>query len=394
MRDADRPAPGFSILMAITMAAATVLVNGVGVLAPELISEFGISRAQVGGTVTAFGVIATILSLPAGRLTDRIGGKRALIGVYLFSVVSIATLAMAADYWMLLAALGLAGAANSAANPGTNRLIGALLPPGRRGVVAGVKMSGVQAGVFVSGLALPLGFEWLGWRPTVALLAAIPLVGLVWMYRAVPDVRPAVGDINRAPLPRSVFVLAGYTFLMSAAAAASVTYLPLFGIERLAMSPASAGGAVALSGVVAVGGRIVWGVLTERTTAPTTNLWVLALGSAAAMLALIAAESAGTGLVWAGAALIGGTASSYNSAATMALLRLAPIDQTGRASGVVFTGFLGGIGVGPLVAGFILDKTESYDTAWWVLAGTFLVAATVIALARVRAPFRRDRVQP
>jgi len=370
--------------MATTMASATVIVNSIGVLAARLIADFGLTRAEVGGLVTAFGVTATALSVPAGRTTDRVGGRQTLAVVYGLSIVALLALAAAPSYTFLAIALGLGGVANAGANPGTNALIGAQLPAGRRGLVTGVKMSGVQLGVFGIGVGLPLGFETFGWRPTMAMLSLLPVAGLGWLLAMLPKMPPQPRHDLPQVTPTGIRVLAVYTFLMSAASAATITYIPLFSEEQLGLSPVTAGLTVALAGIVAVAGRIAWGTLTERTVSPATTLTAVALGSAIATGTLLATATHGTAVLWPAVVMIGATATSYNAAATMALLRLAPPHLTGRASGVIFTGFLGGLAVGPIAFGTLVDASSSYTMAWLAAVGTF-VLALVVAVVGVRA---------
>ena len=370
----------FAALMATTMAAATIVVNSVGLLASELIAEFGISRAQVGGLATSFGVVAAVTSIPFGHAADRFGGRPTMVAVLALSAVSLVTFAVAPSYLFLLIALAIGGLANAGAHPGTNHVIGAQLPPGRRGLVTGIKMSGVQLAVFGAGLGLPVGIRVLGWRPTVMVIAIVPILAIIALHVMLPrapSIRSSVRGGGTAP---GMMALTLYTFLMSAATAAAVTYIPLFAEEELGLSVGSAGIALALIGGTAVLGRIVWGAVTERAARVTVPLQLVAYASAAAAVGILASDGFGTGLLWPVSVALGATASSYNSVATMTLFRITPPDAVGRASGVVFTGFLAGLAAGPLAFGSLVDANEGYTTAWTITGATFAVAALIVLL--------------
>jgi predicted MFS family arabinose efflux permease len=379
---------GFTALMATAMASATVIANSVGVLATELIDEFGLSRAQIGALVTSFGLFATVVSIPTGRVTDRRGGRWALTAAFVSTFVALAILVAAPSYVFLLVALALGGFANASVNPGTNQIIAEHVPEGQRGLVTGVKMSGVQVAVVALGIGLPAGFATLGWRMTMALVGVLPLIGIVWLRQMMPRVvaQPRAGASG--PLPAGVKVLAVYTFLMSAAAFAVVTYIPLFAEERLGMSAKQGGLAVAVSGLVAIAGRLVWGAATERMSNPATALTWLGIGSAAGAVGMAVAARVGPGSLWPLAVVIGATAISFNAAATMAMLRATPVHAIGRASGVVFGGFLAGIAVGPVAFGAIVDA-HSYPVAWWTAGAVFLAA-----VATSWGPVRRTHNVP
>ena len=364
-------------LMATTMAAATIVVNSIGILASELIEEFALSRAEVGGLVTSFGIIAALLSVPAGRFTDRVGGRLTLVIVYVFSAMALFTLALASNYALLAIALAFGGVANAGAHPGTNQLIGEHVPAGRQGLVTGVKMSGVQIGVFAAGIGLPIGFSTIGWRPSIAVIGLAPLIGMGWLLAVIPRSHPVRDDDTEGVTPAGVGRLAVYTFLMSAATAAMITYLPLYAQERLGMGQASAGFTVALVGIVAVIGRVTWGTITERVIVPTSALQWVSLGSAVATGGLLMTGSVSSALLWPVVLLIGATAASYNAAATMVLLRVTPQAAMGRASGVIFAGFLAGLAAGPVTFGAIVDARDGYPIAWWSVVVAFTVALLI-----------------
>ena len=56
------------------------------------------------------------------------------------------------------------GVGQAIANPATNKLISMHVPPGKRGIITGIKQSGVQAGTFLGGLLLPVITLSFGWR--------------------------------------------------------------------------------------------------------------------------------------------------------------------------------------------------------------------------------------
>lgn len=370
----------FASILASAMASSTFAVNSIGVLASTLIGELGLTRSQVGGLVSAFAAFAAGFSIPAGRITDRIGGRNGLAIVFAGSALGLVSVGLAPGYTMLLMALALGGLANSGANPGTNHLIAEHLEPGKRGVITGIKMSGVQLGVFVAGVVLPVGIRTIGWRPSLMLLATLPAIWAIVLLRFLPSGHRDSHAVDRHPLPGSVWILAGYTFLMSVATTAIITYIPLFAEESIGLTLAGGGLAVALSGVMSVPGRIVWGRHTEHTARLGVPLIVTAGAAAVAVTGLVAADTGSAGLLWVSVVAFGLTGGSYNAAATMVLIRSVPPARTGRASGVVFTGFLGGLAVGPLVFGRVVDATGGYRLSLAAVVGVF-VACAFIALA-------------
>ncbi|HEY5890191.1 MAG TPA: MFS transporter, partial [Acidimicrobiia bacterium] len=112
-----------SLILGAAMAISTVAGTLVGVLGPFLRSEIGITPAGLGLLVTVFAATSGALSWPAGQLTDSIGGRRALIIVFVVSAVALLAFSMAFSYGWLVVAMVMAGIGNAAANPATNRLV-------------------------------------------------------------------------------------------------------------------------------------------------------------------------------------------------------------------------------------------------------------------------------
>ncbi len=369
----------FGGLLVTAMASGTFLTVALGLLATYLLDEFGITRAQLGVVIAVTAIGGALLSPVAGRVADHAGGKAAFAGLFAISAAGFLLLAAAPGYLLLFPAGVLAAAAQAAANPATNKLIALHLPLGRRGVMTGIKQSGVQFGIFTGGLAVPAGAESLGWRPTVVLVALVPLVALPLALAVVPRDRPAAAARPRrtgGPLPGAIGWLAWYGALRGFAS--STTFLvPLFVEEALGRSPVVGGAAAGTIGLVAAFGRIGWARAAEQLGTYVLPLgWIAALSVVAAGT-LGAATTLGLGALWVGVVLTGVSASTWNSVGMLAVMDEAGPERAGRASGVVMFGFLAGLGLGPPAFGLAVDVTGSYAPMWSMSAAA-AVAATVL----------------
>lgn len=372
----------FGSLLFVAMAAATFTPASLGILATFIIDDLSISRAELGVVLGLVNVAAAVLSPIAGRITDRIGGKKSLIALFVSAGATFLILGTAVAYAMLLVG-ALAGAFSQAtANPATNKLIAEDVPAGRRGVITGVKQSGVQAGIFLGGLTVPTLAITLGWRGAYMIVAVVPLVFAVvaaWMVPAAPRVMAEHRTRSPGPLPSAIWWLAGFGFLMGFSGA--VTFLvPLFAEEVLGLSPVAGGIAAAVIAFVAVPGRILWSRYAERSGAFRGSLGAMAVLSIAAAGLFYISGAAAAWLLWPAAVVIAAGSSSWNSVGMVAVMVEAGIASTGRASGVVLFGFLTGLGIAPPIFGAIIDHTGSYDTMWLLSALAAVAAAGVIGL--------------
>jgi MFS family permease len=383
----------FGSLLVVAMAVATFAPASLGILATFIIDDLGISRAELGVVLGLVNVAAAVLSPVAGRVTDRIGGKKALVVLFVTAGATFLIFGTAVAYGMLLVG-AIAGAISQAtANPATNKLIAEDVPAGKRGVITGVKQSGVQAGIFLGGLTVPTLAINLGWRGAYLIVALVPLalaVVAAWAIPAAPTATVEHRTRSRGPLPGAIWWLAGFGFLMGCSGA--VTFLvPLFAEEVLGLSPVAGGMAAAVIAFVAVPGRILWSRYAERSGAFRGSLGAMAVLSIAAAGLFYASGAIAVWLLWPAAVLIAVGSSSWNSVGMVAVMVEAGVAATGRASGIVLFGFLTGLGIAPPIFGAIIDRTGSYDLMW-LLSALTAAGATVVIVAWQRSI--RESVTP
>ncbi|WNV77103.1 MFS transporter [Geodermatophilus sp. DSM 44513] len=376
----------FAVVLASAMGVSVYSIPALAVLSGLLIDDLGIDRSQFGLVVTAVAVSNAACAQVAGRLVDRVGGRRVLLGVFALTVVSAALLAVAPSFWALLALAALAGAPNGASNPATNKVIAEYVPAGRRGGVVGTKQSGVQAGMFLTGVVLPPVALATSWRWSLLLVSAVSVLGLLAAWRLVPaGDRAAVRRAGRAAerpgrLPSAVRWLAAYSSLMGFGGAAVTSFLPLYAHEDLGWSLPAAGAATAAIGLVGMAARIVLGPRMERMGHVALPLAVIAVGSAASVAGLLLAART-PWLVWPAVVVAGLTVATWNAFTMLAAIS-AGSEQVGRSTGVLVLGFMGGYASSPVLFGTSVEVTGSYLTGWVVCGAVFLAAAGLMLLWR------------
>jgi predicted MFS family arabinose efflux permease len=380
MKPFNRVSLGVVTASAMTIATFPVIIFSV--LASSLIDEFGISRAQVGALVTASGLVGAALSPWFGRVTDRIGPISATRSVLAIGIVTLAGLAVAPTYLAIVAAAFATGIPNGWSNPATNSLIVDAIPIGSRGVVTGIKQSGVQIGTFLGGALLPFLTGAWGWRAAVSCFAVIPVAGLVVLgrRRQAREVRRSAAEHPRLPLPVSVRWVALYGALSGLATSAMFGFLPLFAEEDQGWTAATAGSLVAVTGLMGVIARIAWPHMSERWIGHGRTLRILALltSVSAVLLLLAAAEVLGSWILVPAAVMLGGGAIAWNAVGMLAVMDFTPQHMVGRGTGLVLLGFLLGLAGGAPLLGLSVDALGSYVPGW---AGTtaLLLACVVVA---------------
>jgi EmrB/QacA subfamily drug resistance transporter len=174
-------------------------VTVVNLAFPDLARDFpGSSVTELSWVITAYAVLFAALLTPAGRVADRVGRHRVLLGgVAFFTLASLAS-ALAPSVGALVAARAVQGAAAAAMIPAALGVVLAETPPERRSAAIGLwgaaGAMAAAAGPTIGGLLV----DGLGWRSVffvnLPLGLAIVLRGAVLIPRTqghggrVPDV--------------------------------------------------------------------------------------------------------------------------------------------------------------------------------------------------------------
>lgn len=384
---------GLGAITAAAMATSTFPLIVASVLAAQLIEEFDISRAQVGLLASASGLVGALSSPFFGRLTDRLGAVRSTISLFVGGSVALILIALSPTYGTLIAAGVFCGLPNGWCNPATNALIVDNVPAGARGLVTGVKQSGVQLGTFLGGLLLPVLTGLWSWRFAVLAFLAIPIAGLSGMIGREAHEKsrrgPGAGD---GTLPRLIRWVTAYGFISGMTSSAMVGFIPLFANERLGWTESAAGTLIAIVGIAGIGARITWPRLAERTTG---HGWVLRLiaGLTTASASILWLAEAGLVPTWAlvpASLLLGTGAVAWNAVGMLAVMDFAPQGLVGRGTGQVLFGFLLGLAIGPLLMGLSVDSFGNYAPGW----ATAAVLTVICVLLALRIPSPRPAEVP
>jgi MFS family permease len=397
--DLSPAGPRVRSLRAIAAATASGVVAVLpvyllGALAVLVREELGFSARHLGAAVSLFYLVSALLSVPGGRLGDRLGPSRALrLACAGCAVACLLVAAAAVSYAWLLAMLVLAAAANALAQPATNLALAREVPVWRQGLAFGIKQGSGPAATLLAGLAVPAVGLTVGWRwayVVAALLCLAPVLATP-SHVPVPPLGRALrrdGDLSG----RSLVLLAAAISL----AVASAASLGAFFVES----------AVALGHPVGAAG--IW-LAVGSVASIAARLWIgwkadqRGSGHLRTVVALLVAGSLGFGLlghaehpvVLATAALVAFAAGwGWPGLYQYAVVKLNP-RAPGEATGVLMAGMFTGGTVGPFAFGMTADHV-SYQAAWWGAALALLGGAALVVAGRraVRRDLARSAATP
>ncbi|MBL8398150.1 MAG: MFS transporter [Candidatus Accumulibacter sp.] len=338
-------------------------------LFPWLMTDFALSFAGVGATMTAFFVISAIGQAGAGFLVDRIGAARVLalgIGCFLLAALS---LSLVDGYAGLVMVAALAGLGNSVFHPADFTVLNRRVSSARLGHAFSMHgLSGnlgwALAPVFMTGMAATVG-----WRLAAlaaAGLAALALVLVIWRRRTLAEPPTQASGQTVGTAREGVFA-----FLRSAAVWWCFTFFLLittaFGAIQNFATPilqhlhglTLTAAATALSAYLAggAGGILTGGFLAQKGA--HDRLIAVALGIAATMAVVLATVPLPSGLVLAVMTSVGFCTGIAGPSRDL-LVRRAATSRFGQAAygrvyGFVYSGLDTGLALAPLVFGGMMD---------------------------------------
>ncbi len=362
---------------------------GFSPLLPSIQADVGMSFTQLGFFTGIYGLLALLLSVPAGLTAKRFGEKRVLAAGLVGVAIGSMLLARAWNFESAVAFRGLTIFGYRFAFVSVLIAVAMTAPPQLRGRTMGV-LGATSA--MASVIGAPLGGELvgeLGWRTAILGYAAMALFGAAvffLFYRAVAEPTPAPTAAGPAPTDseghRSAFRtpvvwLLALVVGLGGFGQFTVTYfVPSVADSVYGLDAAAAGLIISTGYVAAMILNLVIGMLADRFNK------LAVLGAIVAVLAVGSASLAiENELLFrvATAVVIGFGFSAANQLYGLAG-SLMPRRETGNAMGIVSLG-AGLFGYfGPQMLGILRDTTGSFAAGFYMVAVADLLTLGLIVL--------------
>lgn len=358
-----------------------------GALGIYIAESMGLSPAEKGLIVAVPILSGSLLRIPLGLLSDRIGGRRVGIAMLAFLFLPLTLGWLVGDSLPALLGVGLmlgtAGASFAVALPLASRWY----PPERQGLIMGITAAG-NSGTAITNLLAPNLANLMGWHNVLGLaMAPVALVLIAFIMMSKDSPRLPTGksagsffsslkcsDLWWFCLFYSV-TFGGYVGLSS--------FLPLFLRDQYGVSPVTAGYITALMALVGSGIRPLGGFLADRFGGvPVLSVVLLGVGLTYALSAQLPVIWVMAGILAAGMVCLG-----IGNGAVFQLVPQRFQHQIGVATGVV--GAIGGLGgfLPPMLLGYAKETAGSFSLGFVVLA---FIAFGAVALLRVLAVGRTN----
>lgn len=391
--------PTLAVTLAIQALVSMALIT-LPVMGPAVAAHLGVAPALIGLYVALVYGAAMMASLAAGTAVARFGALRVSQVSLLLCAVGLAMSTAASLPAIALGAV-LIGLGYGPVTPASSHLLARSTPPHRLSLVFSLKQTGVPLGGVLAGAIVPPLLV-LGWQRAlcVVALANVACALLAQPLRRSLDAdrqpqRPLVLGSLAQPI-RLVMAhpalrrLAACSFVFSIAQLSLTTYLVTYLHETLGYGLVAAGLLLSVSQGAGVGGRILWGYVSDR--------WLGARRTLTGLAVLMALSSAVTALLQATLPMplmvlplivFGASAIGWNGVYLAEVAREAPAGQAGVATGGTLAVTFFGVVVGPPLFGVIANGLGSYRAGFAAVA--VCVTLCVFVLVRGLMPARAAR---
>lgn len=377
-------------LATLAFAVAFTAWGLVSPLASQIQKDLGLDNTATSVLIAVPVLLGSLLRIPMGILTDRVGGRKMFTGLLLFTILPVAFMGIANSFWTYVLGglfLGAAGSSFAIGVPFVNRWFSAE----KQGFAIGIYGMGT-GGTAIAAFSMPALVNALGGRQNAFWFYIIPIsiMALVfWLFaRDAPGMVKPQGlgaSLNLLKGERMVWILSLFYFLTFGGFVALANYLPKLLVDWFHIDKGDAGLKAAGFTIMAILARPLGGWLADKVGGTTVLNLVFTLGPAGALaLAWLAAApdmALATMLILTTAAGLG----LGNGAVFKMVPQYFP-KNTGLVTGIV--GCAGGLGgfFPPLTLGLVKDATGSYALGFVLLAAFALICLVVVFFLRRAKP--------
>jgi ACS family hexuronate transporter-like MFS transporter len=381
-----------------------------GVLAPMIQEDLQLSSSQLGVAHAIFSLGYTPLAFVGGYLADRFGSKIVLsVSMAMWSVFCGLTGAIN-SFLALLGVRVAFGAAEGPWSPCANKLLYNWFPKSGYAAAFGITNAGQPLGGMVAGPIVGLFAAMFGWRGA---FVAVALFGLLWLVgwlafaqdhpsepidddEKLPDTQDVSGgaisaDADmmtiRAVLLQPTLIANNICFFgFGYSLSFFISWFPTYLTQTHDMSLADMSLASAVPWAAGVLGLSLGGLFTEFMTRLLRRTMlvrkaIIWIGLSIAAAGLLVGAEAQTATV-AVAAMAVAVFFIYLTGPTFWTIAMAitPARHVGSVGGLMIVIAQIGAMAAPLVTGFLVEATGTFDTAFVVAAAVAVTGATALAL--------------
>jgi len=383
------------------------LRTSIGVIAPDLAREIGLSAAGIGLLASSFFMSFAAAQVPLGVAIDRFGPRLVLAASTVIAVVGTVVFATATSPELLVLGRILTGIGCSSFFIAPLTIYSRWFPPERFSMVVGIQLGVSTLGTLAATAPLAFAAAAVGWRTTFLVAAGITALLGVLVFAIARDYPPGVvaptrheslaesirglAVIARTPSVLRLFAMhfSGYSIL--------VTVLGLWGGPYLAhvygYDLERRGDLLFVLAIASLLGSLAWGPMDRLFSSYKRPVIAGAIATVLLLvwLTYVGQPSIGALTIW---FVAFGVSTAYTPLLTAHGRSLFPPEYVGRGLTLLNLGTMGGVFIVQFATGLVVDLFPAPDGVYPVDAyrAAFAVEAVVLAVSTLIYLKARDPV--
>jgi len=360
-------------------------------LFPFLKIQLGVDYIELGLAVTVFGVVSGLTQAPIGYLVDHLGARTILLIGVILGGLSLVTLGLYLSYTSLIGCAVLLGLANSVYHPADYAILAEHTDEARMGRAFSIHTFAGYLGAAMTPVIIDKLVTWIGGVGALIVSGAIGvLVAALLIAVRIPGAgahkRKADGkSVPKGNIITPVLIVLTLFFLLLGLSTNGINNFGLVALQHGYAFPPPFSASLALTAFLTASavGVLAGGFLADRTERHG-QVAAVCFAVNAGIVLLIAAIALPAWILTMAMTAAGFLSGVIAPSRDMLVRNAAPAGATGRAFGIVSTGFNISSIISPLLFGWIMDQNAPH----WVFgaSGVFMVATVLLTFFTERRP--------
>lgn len=377
----------------LTQGAAAFGFIAFSLLAPGLALETGQDERDF-GLAFSFIFFGSALASPlCGTMMRRFGSVGTMV-ITLSGMACVALIALWGTWATVMLAAFLYGLFYGPYGPANITVVNRKTPKRRVGLFLAIRQSGVSLAGAGGGFILPAIMVAVGWQVGIwamvgVLIAAVAMTLLFApLFRVTPEQPTMRTELHRTfprrlvasfVLPPNLRLLGCIAVLMAVIHTTLFTFVYIYLLEEVHLSPVMAGQFFAIIQLVAIVGRPVMGWLSDRWGRPELVLLGIAIAATTSIiLAMMISPDTPVWMLYPVALLAGLSGNTWSPIFAMIVGRRAPEGELAEVTGRAYSLAAAGWTASPLLMWSLIELSGGYMVPFGTVVGLGLLAAVAI----------------
>jgi MFS family permease len=386
---------GTALLIMVVVFGA---YNSFGVFFEPMLTDFGWTRAMISGGYSLSWIMQGLLGVIMGRLTDRFGPRVVLTICGVLLGLGYFLMSQTSTVWQLYLFYGviIGAGVGSSWVPIVSTVARWFVK--RRNLMTGIVLTGLSVGTLIAPPVASRLISAYDWRVSYIMVGGIVLVAIVLLAQLLKRDPTQVGQrpygedaaekqalvseahslsLREAIHTKQLWLVSGMFFCFGFCLYTIIAHIVLHATE-LGVPSINAANILATIGGLSIVGRVVLGNAADRIGNRQTFIIGFILMSASLFWLVPTKEVWGLYLF---AVIFGFAFGGCATSESPLVAGLFGLSSLGLILGIInLLGFTFGAAIGPLIAGYIFDMTNSYQLAFIICGATAVVGLILTVL--------------